>query len=141
MTATTDISRKIRERFVSGWTATSPIPAPYYFAGQPSRVSERNREAWVRLTIVPQSTVQTALSGVSGRRKRTVGLIQVDIYVPTAQGEGAAQRLCDDVAALWEMTTADGIIYRATSVQRVGEVENWLVYQASTPFQGDTLVT
>jgi hypothetical protein len=141
MTAFTDISRKIRQRFETQWTASSPIPAPYYFAGQDVKAAIVNRETWVRLTIIPGDTSQNALNGASGRRKRSTGIARVDIYVPVGLGEGPAQALADTVAGLWEMSTVEGIIYRATSVQRVGEVDNWLVYQADTPFQSDTLVT
>ena len=133
------ISQTIRTRFDTQWQLNSPTYL-HFFAGQPVTAEQINGVPWVRMTILPGETTQVGFSN-SGRRKRTVGIADVQIFVPVAQGDGLAQQIADQVASLWEMSTISGVIFRATNVQRVGEEGAWLQYNAQTPYQADELVT
>lgn len=134
-----DVTQIIRERFNTQWQALSPTYL-HFFAGVPITRDQINNRPWVRVTIQPGETRQVGFSN-SGRRKRTVGNIVVQVFVPAGEGDGLAQELADRVASIWEMSTIQGVIFRATSVQRVGEDGAWLQYNTTTPFQADALVT
>lgn len=136
---TAAISQTIREQFAAQWATLQPT-VPYYFAGVPIDRQTIEGRAWVRLTILPGQTQQVGFNGSGGRRKRTQGVANVQIFVPSGAGDGLAQELADSVAEVWEMRTIEGVIFRATSVQRAGEDGAWLLYSATTPYQGDTLV-
>lgn len=129
----------IRQRFEALWVTFSPTYLHFY-AGQPVEASEINGVPWVRLTILPGESSQVGFSN-AGRRKRTLGIASVQIFVPAGAGDGVAQEISDKVALVWEMTTISGVIFRATSVQRVGEDGAWLQFNADTPYQADELVT
>jgi hypothetical protein len=136
------ISQTIRTRFNDQWPTLQPT-VPHYFAGQEVPFRELAERAWVRLTILPGNVAQAAIGGAtgSGRVKRTTGIAVVSIFVPIAEGDGLAQELADSVASVWEMSTLSGVIFRATTPQRIAEEGAWLQYNATTPYQGDTLVT
>ena len=134
-----ETAQTIRTRFNTQWASFSPT-YQHFFAGQPIDHNAINGVPWVRLTILPGESRQVGFSN-SGRRKRTVGIASVQIFVPTSIGDGLAQELADQVAMCWEMLTISGVIFRATSVQRVGEDGAWLQFNADTPWQADALVT
>ena len=73
------------------------------------------------------------------RRWRRVGIISVQIFVPAASGTGLAQELGDTVKEIFEGLTVSGVIFRATSLNRVGIDGDWMQYNANTPFQADEL--
>lgn len=139
MTTHAEAAQIIRERFNTQWATFSPTYQVFY-DGQPVENSQINGVPWVRLTILPGETRQIGFSN-AGRRRRTTGLAVAQIFIPAATGDGLAIELADQVASVWEMTTIQGVIFRATSVQRVGEDGAWLQYNASTPWQVDALVT
>lgn len=135
-----ELARKIRERFNTQWATYSPT-YDLYFSGVAVPQSTINGDAaWVRLTINFGETQQVGFQS-AGRRKRTVGVAQAQIFVPVNTGDGLGYELADRVADIWEMSTIQTVIFRATSIQRVGEDGAWLQFNANTPFQGDTLVT
>jgi len=135
-----ELGRKIRERFNTQWATFSPT-YDLYFSGIAVPQSVINGDnPWVRLTINWGDTVQVGIQS-AGRRKRTIGVAQVQIFVPINTGDGLGIELADRVADVWEMSTIETVIFRATSIQRVGEEGAWLQFNANTPFQGDTLVT
>lgn len=129
----------IRDRFATQWALLSPT-YPAVYAGQPVQNIEVNNAPWVRLTMLPGESRQVGF-GNSGRRKRTIGSANVQVFVPTGTGDGVAQEIVDTIASIWELSTIQGVIFRATSVQRVGEDGAWLQYNADTPYQADELVT
>jgi hypothetical protein len=68
-----------------------------------------------------------------------VGVVAVQIFVPAASGTGLATELGDTVIQIFEGLTLSGVIFRATSLNRVGLDGAWLQYNANTPFQADEL--
>jgi len=132
------LAQTIRTRFNTQWATFSPT-YPHFFSGQPVDQASINNTPWVRLTLNFGISEQVGFTN-AGARKRTPGSAQVQIFVPAGSGDGLAQELADQVASVWEMTKISGVLFRATSVQRVGTDGAWLQFNADTPFQADWIV-
>jgi hypothetical protein len=132
--ATTEAA--IRSRFNTQWSTLRPT-VPLYFDNAGDDVTPPQNSAWVRLTILPGASQQVEMGNT--RRWRRVGVLVVQIFVPAASGTGLAAELGDTVRDIFEGVTISGVIFRATSLNRVGLDGAWLQYNASTSFQADEL--
>lgn len=126
----------IRSRFNSQWSTLRPT-VPLYFDNAGDDVTPPQNSAWVRLTVLPGASQQVEMGRL--RRWRRVGVIVVQIFVPAASGTGLAMEIGDTVRDIFEGVTLSGVIFRATSLNRVGLDGAWLQYNASTSFQSDEL--
>jgi len=126
----------IRSRFATLWASARPTVQVFHDnAGDD--VQPPQNSAWVRLTILPGASQQVEMGRL--RRWRRVGVVAVQIFVPAASGTGLATELGDSVIQIFEGITVSGVIFRATSLNRVGLDGAWLQYNANTPFQADEL--
>lgn len=126
----------IRSRFATLWASARPTVRIFHDnAG--NDVQPPQNAAWVRLTILPGTSQQVEMGRL--RRWRRVGVVTVQIFVPAASGTGLATELSDSVIQIFEGITVSGVIFRATSLNRVGLDGAWLQYNATTPFQADEL--
>lgn len=126
----------IRSRFNTQWSSLRPT-IPAFFDNAGDDVTPPEDSTWVRLTVLPGGSSQVEMGNL--RRWRRVGVIVVQIFVPAASGTGLALELGDTVRDIFEGLTVSGVIFRATSLNRVGLDGAWLQYNASTPFQADEL--
>lgn len=126
----------IRSRFNTQWSSLQPT-IPAYFDNAGDDVTPPQDSTWVRLTVLPGASQQVEMGNL--RRWRRVGVIIVQIFVPAASGTGLALELGDTVRDIFEGLTVSGVIFRATSLNRVGLDGAWLQYNATTPFQADEL--
>ncbi len=126
----------IRSRFNTQWSSLRPT-IPAFFDNAGDDVTPPQNSAWVRLTILPGASQQVAMGNT--RRWRRIGVIAVQIFVPAASGTGLALELGDTVRDIFEGVTVSGVIFRATSLNRVGLDGAWLQYNANTPFQADEI--
>lgn len=120
----------IRTRFDTMWTLTD-----YAKDGVPFRPTPG--QAYVALFILPGEGKQVEMGIL--RRIRRIGLIDLQIFVPTGTGTGQAGVLTDAFADIFELRTISGVIFRAMSVARVGAKDAWTQYNASIPYQEDDL--
>ena len=137
-TTISTLAQTLRERFNTQWATFSPT-YPHFFPGQPWIRAISTIPRWVRLAINFGLAEQVGFTN-AGARKRTPGVAQVQIFVPAGLGDGLAQELADQVASVWELSKISGVLFRATSVQRVGTDGAWLQFNADTPFQADWIV-
>jgi hypothetical protein len=126
----------IRSRFNTQWASLRPT-IPVFFDNAGDDVQPPQNSAWVRLTVLPGASQQVEMGRL--RRWRRAGIIAVQIFVPAASGTGLAQELGDTVRDIFEGLTVSSVIFRATSLNRVGLDGAWLRYNANTPFQADEL--
>lgn len=70
-------------------TISEPIEYPNIRFNQPES------GAWMRLTIVPGRTNPTAVGGASQRRRRTVAVVTVQVFIPEQEGTDRAYEICD----------------------------------------------
>jgi hypothetical protein len=129
----------IRARFEALWPAKFTPAVPHCFADERTPASFTSAKApWVRLTIIPGKQTQVEMG--NQRRFRRIGLVVLDVFVPAGSGEGRAMELCDAFADIFMARTISGIVFRATSVDRVGTTDAWTQFSASTPYQSDSLI-
>lgn len=126
----------IRSRFDTQWSSLRP-KIPVFFDNAGDDVQPPQNSAWVRLTVLPGASQQVEMGRL--RRWRRIGVVAVQIFVPAASGTGLAQELGDTVIEIFEGLTLSSVIFRATSLIRVGLDGAWLQYNANTPFQADEL--
>lgn len=126
----------IRSRFDTEWSSLRPT-IPVFFDNAGDDVEPPQNAAWVRLTVLPGASQQVEMGRL--RRWRRIGVVAVQIFVPAASGTGLAQELGDTVIEIFEGLTLSSVIFRATSLIRVGLDGAWLQYNANTPFQADEL--
>jgi hypothetical protein len=91
--------------------------------------------AFVELYVVDGDSEIVGLSTTT--LHRNVGIISVRINTPLGQGTRKARELADLAAAIFRSTTFSGIICRASSITRLGEIDGWYVHVVSTPFYRD----
>lgn len=126
----------IRTRFNTQWSSLRPT-IPVFFDNAGDEVQPPQNSAWVRLTVLPGASQQVEMGRL--RRWRRVGIIALQIFVPAASGTGLASELGDTVIEIFEGLTLSGVIFRATTLNRVGLDGAWLQYNANTPYQADEL--
>jgi len=131
-----DTEATIRSRFNTQWSTLRPS-IPLFFDNAGDDVTPPQNSAWVRLAILPGASQQVEMGRL--RRWRRAGVIAVQIFVPAASGTGLALELGDTVRDIFEGVTLSGVIFRATSLNRVGLDGAWLQYNATTNFQADEL--
>ncbi len=130
----------IRTRFNTQWPSLQPtVPFTFDNQGQNEEDFPTRDSAWVRLTILDGDSLQVEMAGT--RRWRRPGVVEVQIFVPAGTGDGLSAELADSVRDIFEGRTISGVIFRATSRQRVGRGRDaaWVQWNASTPFQADEL--
>lgn len=125
----------IRQLFEANWPVQQPSVNQFF--GDVD-LDPPDTSAYVRLTVVPGDQIQVTMG--TTRRFRRVGIASVEIRVPAGSGDGEAQELGDSVAVVLQGKTVSGVILRGTSLQRVGPEGAWMVYNASTPYQADSLI-
>lgn len=128
-------SQTIRERFNTEWPLEQPT-IPFSFAdvdyNPPKNIT------WVRLNVLPGDQRQVGLGRV--RRFRRIGTVLVQIFVPAGSGDGLAKELADSVANIFMGRTVNGVIFRGTSVDRLGVDGAWTLWRAETPYQADDCI-
>ena len=126
----------IRLQFDAEWTVRQPSVQVFYDNAGDDVIPPQNQE-WVRFTILSGASQQVAMGNT--RRWRRAGSVVVQIFVPAASGTGLAAELGDSVRDALEGIQLSGVIFRATSLNRVGIDGAWLQYNASTPYQADEI--
>lgn len=89
---------------------------------------------WVRISVAPFNTKNVE---VGRGRQRTTGEIMVECHVPLLSGDQIFADMVDEVKAIFENTSFDGVNTFATSMVPVGEVGDWYKVNANTSFYYD----
>ena len=111
--------------FNTGWGSTTPI------SYQNRDFSPPEGSEWVRLTINPADSFRIEL-GTGLKHERTVGIVQVQVFVPANTGDGRSTELGDMVADIFRdqqvdlLDPSDGvtvmgrIIFRTPTLRPIG---------------------
>lgn len=95
---------------------------------------------FVRLAILQGESIQMNMAAAGRRTYRHNGMVIIQCFRPTHEGEKPALDLADAAAAVFRGTTlASGIIFRSPTVDVVGAEGGWFQVNVSIPFQFDTL--
>jgi hypothetical protein len=100
---------------------------------------DATHQGWARIIVQGGEQVQASINGSSNRLWRQVGLIQVQVFVPSNQGAVLVLGIADDVASALRGVTVSGVVFRAASVIPVGRGgdEVWYQVNVNVPFRYD----
>lgn len=106
--------------------------------------------AWPNVPFTPptgnpwlRSTVQWGYGALSTKpgRQTIIGISQVEVYIPQAQGAGKARRIGDQIRAVFNSKDIDGVRFGVPSgPQQTQEEAPWYRRLVTTPFSVDELV-
>lgn len=130
-------AQAIRKRFMDYWEDRFP---QYPVEWENEEFAPPDNAVWVKLNILPGTTSQAGLGGTpNNRRWRTGGVVIVQIFIPHNAGTGVGEELYEAIADCFQgVMTAEGVIFRGTSMNRVGQSGPWYQINASTGFQVDS---
>lgn len=97
-----------------------------------------NQAAWLRFSIRPARATQISVGGAGDRRFRQPGVVIVQIFIPSNNGDYEAYRIADAIAAAMRGVTTEGVRLKATSPpQFVGPDGAWWQANSTTEFEFD----
>ena len=115
-----DLGRNLIEKIVTVWAETKKIPVDYENVPesfQLKKAREKNKEVYLRTTIIDTGTNQAEL-GECGLAKHTcVG--QVDLFVPKNSGTKRARDLLNDLMRVFRIAnTLDSVKKRSVQIRQ-----------------------
>ena len=129
----------IRSRIATQWGSTTDIAWPNG-AYIPTLGS-----AWIRVTIRNGESMQPYLG--PGSKRRSAGVVLVEVFVPSDRFDSAVRALVDSVAAMFRNAQHDGITYREPSAREAagqiraegaaGQEEPWYRWIVEIPYYRD----
>lgn len=123
------IEQTIQEHLQNNWTATE-------IEWQNAEYDPRLGVSFVRITILPGSERQVAMGGVL-RQYRKDGVIFLSVFIPVNIGTREAWTHADNLVALYRGQEINGIIFRGTETNEVGEADGWFQVNVSIDFITD----
>lgn len=119
------IVRAYFESALNTWAASQSPAIPISFENVPfTKPSSGN---FLECFVLPATTVART---ISGDKSREVGIFQVNIWIPSGEGSGAAQVLADSIAALFPLVPKSGAvsIEKPPSIERaIEDASGWYV--------------
>lgn len=140
MTATVTQARdEMLTTFRTAWTAGPPsstLPVLYPDVSQEVPSSG----AWARVTVKHSYGEQATLSGETGQRRfRHTGIVTVQIFTPTGDGQVLSDQLVAIAKGAFEgVTTSPGrVMFRNVRVNEVGQQGQWFQVNVLADFEYD----
>lgn len=81
--------------------------------------------AWLRLTIIPQNSVQRTLGPEGSRRYDRYSLVVVQIFVPKSEGTQLSDSIVNDLRAIYEGVRFSGLVFLTSQRRRIGVDGRW----------------
>lgn len=138
------------ERFKQQWDILHPtvsgqrdVPVAWpNVEFDPSRQFDSSTQlGWITFTVLTAGAYQASSSG-SVVRRRTTGLIEVQVFVPGGSGDRVAIQIADDVIAALSIKTVDGVVIGTAYPTPVGLTdEGFYQVNITTEYRYDTLVS
>lgn len=130
-----DLANTIRTRFKTQIADTQSLPTQY----DNQDFTPPDQELWARLTILHGDSFQVSNGGPDGKRFRTPGIMTVQVFIPSGQGDKAAYKLADVIETYFRSQKADSITYRTPSVRKIGPTGPWWQINVNCPFYSDDI--
>lgn len=118
----------IQTRFSTAWGATTPVSYPNVDFTPPVDA------AWVQFSLLGGAAQQVDLGTTA--TFRNIGVIVVQIFVPTGSGVAVAMGHADSAAAIFRRASFSGVTCRAPAIRRVGvdDSDTWYQVNVEIPF-------
>lgn len=141
-------SALIQTRFVSRWDVLHPevsgsrdVPVawPNVQFDPSTQFVPGTHLGWIRFNIMISGAFPASTSG-SVVRQRTVGIIDVQVFVPQGTGDRVAASIADDVTSALQFVTLSGLVITAATPIPVGTTDDgWYQINVTSNFRYDTL--
>jgi hypothetical protein len=133
-----DEAAPMRRRFAAEWANRTPVAWPN------ANFTPPQGQPWVRFGVFPAHAAQVSMGGAGNRRFRRSGLLIIEVFTPAGRGDGEANVLAEQVAAIFRGVTAEGVRYagpKGESPRRLpGRVDGaWYQVPVHVPYQSDEL--
>jgi hypothetical protein len=123
----------IQSSFSTSWGSATAVAYPGV------RYEPAVGTPFVRIAIIPGESLQASMAGVTRRTFRHIGVVIVQCFRPTHEGEKTALTLAENAAAVFRGTTISGIVFRAPTYETVGSSGGWYQVNVTVPFSFDAL--
>lgn len=127
----------IRLKFETAWGATTSVQYPMV---QDFQIPDAS--PWVRLNIEDANSFWASMGSPGSNVERNVGLVTMQIFVLSGEGEGQALELADQAKAVFRswQDTASGVRFVVPPYARqVGVDGKWYQINVLAPFRFDDL--
>ncbi|MBM3280820.1 MAG: hypothetical protein FJY95_22490 [Candidatus Handelsmanbacteria bacterium] len=137
--ATDAILGEFRDAWAISHATDCPIAWPSVAFDPKTDFDPEDHVAWVRVSIQGGEAQQASLAAPPNRLFRVVGVILVQVFVPSGPGLGLSTALgvADDVVSALEGKNAGGVAIRAGSINPVGRDGEWEQVNVSFAFRFD----
>ena len=135
-----DLCSKVRSRFLAQVTTslglTTAWPNAAFTVPDPST---KLTQVWVRVSILPVSSVQVATGGTGCNRYRHSGVLVAQIFTPPDVGDGRGLTTAASIASRFQSGTHDGVVYTTPQPPvPSGIVQGWYQHNVNCPFYADS---
>lgn len=129
------MANTIRSRFSAQIATPESVPTQY----DNHNMEPPDDQLWVRLTIVPGDSSQVSIGGDSNNRYRNVGVMIAQIFLPIGHGDQEAYQLADKIKTAFNSKSDSGVVFKTTSIARVGKTNSWWQLNVKCPFYADDI--
>jgi hypothetical protein len=119
----------IETRFNASWATATEI------AWDNVEYTPTQGTDFVRLTIIDGDSSQVSLG--NSPLHRSIGIIDIGIFVSLNSGTASARGYADRAAAIFREAQFSGILCRSPAIYRIGENDGWFQYNVTVPFHRD----
>lgn len=129
-----DANDKLRSRFEAQWPSLRPT-VPVEMPNAP--FSKPAGGPWARFTVLSDRSTEQLAAG-PGSGERAFGTVQLEIFVPIADGNALGLLIADDFASIWRGNPIAGWWFwptRTLELGRASDDPNYAKFDALTPFQ------
>lgn len=124
----------IRLRFETEWGVTTQVQMPN------TKFKPPGDESWVRLNIAQASSRWASFGDPGNNTERNLGMVTVQIFTESGQGEGDGLELADQAKAVFRSwrDAVSGVRFLVPPYARViGVDKKWFQINVVAPFQFD----
>lgn len=125
----------IRTELLEWWESTYPQIPLFWDNVEEAHPAD---QVWVYATLLPGNSRLAGLGGdPSSRRWRVVGVLVLQVFTPLLEGVSKAEELTAGVTDNFQGRTIGNVLFRETSLLRLGLSGAWFQHNISTSYQFD----
>jgi len=130
-----ETAAELDNMLTAGWAGATPI------AVDNMKFSETTGQAYLETKFIPYFSTNVNIASASQKRKRTEGVLFINIRVPLGKGVGQAYQYAQDIKDIMDnKNPLPNLLTQAATVQRVGDdKDGWFNLICEVPFISDEI--
>jgi len=118
-----------------GWSNATPISVDNV------KYKETEGQAYLQTKFIPYFTTNTNIAAATQKRKRTEGVLFINIRVPLGKGIGQAYQYAQDIKDIMDnQNPLPNLLTQASTIQRIGDdKDGWFNLTCEVPFISDEI--